>query len=230
MKPRIWPILLASGVGLVILLALGVWQVQRLAWKNNLIAAVEASLNAEAEPLAIVLAKASEGKSVAYAKVRMTGQFDPSPALLVFSTANGGAAWTVARVFRAKDGSALLIEAGKSVNQSPPQPPQGEVTVEGVVHVHPGYKGYFDPDNQPASGQWYWWDVPAMLKPAAGEKLDQFTVSLLPGSPGTEGLLVEAPKVELRNNHLGYAITWFGLAAALLVMTAVFVMRIVRTR
>jgi surfeit locus 1 family protein len=230
MKPRIWPILLASGIGLAILISLGVWQVQRLAWKNALIAKVEASLEGEAELLSALQTRLDKGESVAYAKVRVSGKFQTGPPILVFSTANGGAAWTVTRVFAVKDGPALLIEAGKSLNKSPPAPPSGEVSIEGVVHVHPGYKGYFDPDNQTASGQWYWWDVPAMLKTVTGDKLDQFTVALLPNSPGTEGLIVEPPKVELRNNHLGYAITWFGLAAVLLVMTGVFVGRIVRTR
>jgi surfeit locus 1 family protein len=228
MKPRIWPILLASGIGLAILLALGVWQVQRLAWKNALIASVEASLKGEAEPLFAVQARLLAGQSIAYAKLRLVGQYEQSPGLLVFTTGNGGAAWSVVRAFNVKDGPTLLIESGKSLKQAAPLPPVGEVTVEGVVHVHPGYKGYFDPDNKPGSGQWYWWDVPAMMQAVAGSKLDRFTLALLPGNPGTEGLIVDPPKVDLRNNHLGYAITWFGLAAALLLMTGAFVGRISR--
>ncbi len=50
-------------------------------------------------------------------------------------------------------------------------------------------------------------------------------VNLVAASPGTEGLYVEAPKANLRNNHLGYAITWFGLAAVLVVMTGVFLIQ-----
>ena len=48
-------------------------------------------------------------------------------------------------------------------------------------------------------------------------------VHLVPGSPGTEGLFVEQPKANLRNNHLGYAITWFGLAAVLAMISGIFI-------
>jgi surfeit locus 1 family protein len=235
MKPRIWPILLASGIGLAILLALGVWQVKRLAWKNALIASVEASLKGEPVSLGKVLDRWDSDEDVSYTKVSESGHFLPGHDILVLTTANGGAAWSVVRAFIIKESpydgdiaEIVLVDCGKSLSQTPSPPPIGEVTVEGVVRFHPGYKGFFDPANNPDAKQWYWWDIPAMLKaiPSNGSKLDLFAVSLLPNSPGTEGLIVEPPKVELRNNHLGYAITWFGLAAALLVMTGVFVMRI----
>jgi surfeit locus 1 family protein len=236
MKPRIWPIVLASGIGFIILLGLGTWQVQRLAWKNGLIAQVETSLAGDAVSLDQVLVNQDADQNISYTKIRESGHFLPHHDILVLTTANGGVAWSVVRAFVVKDSAhgidaqVLLIECGKFPNQAPPPPPTGEVTVEGVVRLHPGYKGVFDPENNPDAKQWYWWDIPAMLKtvPSNEVKVSGFAVSLLPNSPGTEGLIVEPPKVDLRNNHLGYAITWFGLAAALLVMTGVFVGRIVR--
>ena len=72
-------------------------------------------------------------------------------------------------------------------------------------------------------------DVSAMLEtllPGLRAPEGSLEFRLLPGSPGTEGLVVDPPKAALRNNHLGYAITWFGLAAVLAVMAGIFVWRL----
>jgi surfeit locus 1 family protein len=204
MKPRIWPILLASAIGLAILISLGVWQVQRLAWKNELIANFDKT------------------------KVTITGHFTDTTPRRLLTSYDGGPAWLLLQGFETADGKKLLVSRGK-IPQSATLPANNlsTLTLTGHIQNHNKGRGYFDVDNKPVDNQWYYWDVNAMLGQASdnGEVLH-----LIPGSPGTEGLFVEPPKSDLNNNHLGYAITWFGLAAALLVMTGVFVMRIVRTR
>jgi surfeit locus 1 family protein len=198
MKPRIWPILLASGLGLALLVSLGVWQVQRLAWKNALIANFDNT------------------------KVTLVGHFLDKPPLRLLSTSDGGPAWRILQDFETDQGKVLLVSRGK-IEQTATLPANivGTVTLVGYMQTHNKGRGFFDVDNQPAQNMWYYWDVPAMLgQPSTGEVLQ-----LAPASRGTEGLIVEPPKSELSNNHLGYAITWFGLAAALLVMTAIFVSR-----
>ena len=66
---------------------------------------------------------------------------------------------------------------------------------------------------------WYWWDLPAMIA-ASGLPADlkpyPFVVQLLPSSTAAEFPRPDEPKSDLANNHLGYAITWFGLALTLL--------------
>ena len=204
MKPRIWPILLASGIGLAILLALGAWQVQRLAWKNALIANFDKT------------------------KVTITGHFTDTTPQRLLTSYDGSPAWLLLQGFQTDDGKKRLVSRGKiPQNATLPANNLATLTLTGHIQNHNKGRGYFDVDNKPVENQWYYWDVDAML----GEASDNGTVlHLIPGSPGTEGLFVEPPKSDLNNNHLGYAITWFGLAAALLVMTVVFVMRIVRTR
>jgi surfeit locus 1 family protein len=204
MKPRIWPILLASGLGLALLLWLGAWQVQRLAWKNELIANFDKT------------------------KVTVSGHFKNTEPQRLLTSYEGGPAWLLVQGFERDDGTALLVARGK-IPQSAPLPASNSnpITLTGHVQNHNKGRGYFDVDNKPAENQWYYWDVDAMLGQASN---NDEVLHLIPGSPGTEGLYVDPPKSELRNNHLGYAITWFGLAAALLVMTGVFVLRIVRAR
>ena len=204
MKTRIWPILLTASVALALLLWLGVWQVQRLAWKNQLIANFDTT------------------------KVTLTGQFVDQVPLRMLSSHEGGPAWQLLQKFDSQDGRTILVSRGK-LPQTAAMPAniKTTVTITGHTQKHDKGRGFFDVDNNPAENLWYHWDLDAMTGSTShnGEVLH-----LIPGSPGTEGLFVDAPKSELRNNHLGYAITWFGLAAVLLVMTGLFVWRIVRTR
>lgn len=220
MRRSLWPFLTFAGLGFVILVALGIWQLQRLQWKEALIAAVDESI---AGP-AITLDEARRRPSPAYAKVKLSGAFSPPGFLLMIGTANGGPAWSVIRPFTLADGTILIVDAGKIGEGEPPVPPPGEVTAEALLRLHPGRKGLFDPENPKQGRQWFWWDVPAMAQ-ALGATETAFTAQLLPGAPGTEGLAVDPPKAALRNNHLGYAITWFGLAGVLAVMTGLLLYR-----
>ncbi len=229
MKPRIWPILLASAIGLAILLALGIWQVKRLAWKNALIADYDKAITAEPIPLDAALEQFLAGKRIDGMKVKATGHFAARDPLRLLTSSSTGPAWELIHGFELDSTSAVLVNRGK-INHGQPLPAPTGATVEIVGHIvwHDQGKGFFDVDNQPEANQWYWWDVVAMANQFSATHLNPnyVVVNLVQGSPGTEGLEVDAPKANLRNNHLGYAITWFGLAAVLLVMTGVFVARV----
>jgi surfeit locus 1 family protein len=223
MKRSIWPVLLFAAVGVAILVSLGIWQLQRLQWKEALIATVDASI---AGP-AIALEEAKRRPSLDYAKVRLSGEFKSQDYVLMIGTAQGGPAWSVLRPFALDDGQVLIVDLGKKREGEPPAPPAGQISVEALLRVHAGQKGLFDPDNPKQGREWFWWDVRAMAQ-TLGTTETGFTAQLLPGEPATEGLLVDQPKAALRNNHLGYAITWFGLAGVLVVMTGLFLLRLRR--
>jgi surfeit locus 1 family protein len=226
MKPRIWPIVVATIVGLAILLTLGLWQLQRLAWKNALIARANAAIAAEPIPLDQALELFLAGKNVDYVKVKARGKFAPGDPLQLLSSANSGPAYELVQGFEQTQGAPVLVSRGKiAINQQFPKSDQTEVEIIGHLVWHDQGRGYFDVDNKPDANLWYWWDVVAMTNQFSATHLNPnyAVVHLVPGSPGTEGLTVEAPKANLRNNHLGYAITWFGLAAVLLVMAGLFI-------
>jgi surfeit locus 1 family protein len=218
---RIWPVLLASAIGLAILVSLGVWQVKRLAWKESLISTIDKAIAGEAYPLSEMANRADK----AFVKLRLVGTYLPNKTAFLLSTNKGGPAWEVLRAFQTKDGPMLVINCGKSPSPSAPSPPDGEIAIAALSKVHYPPTIRFVPDVAKKGDEFFEWNMPYMAA-HLGANETGFVVDLLPGEPGSDGLDVAPPKAELRNNHLGYAITWFGLAAVLLVMTAVFMWQI----
>jgi surfeit locus 1 family protein len=227
MKPRIWPILLASGLGLALLLWLGMWQVQRLAWKNALIAQIDQSINQSAKKIGnqselLNLSRVNQ-------KIRLKGNFRGKYRRKIASV-DGAPGWEIVSRFYPDPDSHLDVGLGSTVllvshgfvsMDIEPFVTGNSIEIEGILKLHPTVPGYFDVPNNPAKNEWYTWDVKAMAA-VADINVSPFVLHLLPGSSGTEGFVVTAPIATLRNNHLGYAITWFGLAAVLVVMTGIY--------
>jgi surfeit locus 1 family protein len=226
MKRRLWPIIIATTLGLAILLGLGTWQIKRLAWKNALIAKADAALTADPIPLDQALAKFLAGENIDYMRVKAQGHFAPRDPLRLLSSANSGPAWELIQGFEQPQGLPVLVARGKIAHNQPLPVNDGkDIEIVGHLIWHDQGRGIFDVDNKPDANLWYWWDVVAMTSQFSATHLEPnyAVVHLEPGSPGTEGLVVDLPKASLRNNHLGYAITWFGLAAALLVISGLFI-------
>ncbi len=229
---RVWPVLLASGLGLALLLWLGFWQLERLAWKNALIADLAKRLQEPALQIEPSLFEDSYGvfptKLPEQTKIKATGQFLTVAPYRMIATTNGGPGWRILHPFKTDNGVYIYVDRGVwSENASLPEQ-KSTIEIQGIVARHDKGKGFFDPENDVMNNKWYWWDWYS-LSHDLGEKLsseapfvDDFAFQLLPGSKGSEGLDVQPPKAYLKNNHLGYAITWFGLAAVLVVMTTIF--------
>ena len=101
----------------------------------------------------------------------------------------------------------------------------------GVVRVHNNARGFFDPENDVEGNVWYWWDIPAMLSSVSIPQEMQvapFVQQALPGDDPKKFPRAGKPEAQLRNNHLQYAITWFSLAIVLLVISGLFVRKLMR--
>jgi surfeit locus 1 family protein len=194
---------IAAIVGLV---ALGNWQVRRLAWKQALIAQVEARLAASPVP-----PPRSAGPADAYRRIRATGIFDRGRDSFVQANTVRGPGWWVLTPLRTTGGRAILINRGYVAKRTAPPPPYHPVIVTGLLRLtEPG--GGFLRSNDPAADRWYSRDVTAIaarrgLAAAAPYFIDADAASATPGLVG--GLTV----VRFPNNHLPYAITWYTLAA-----------------
>jgi surfeit locus 1 family protein len=232
--PRIWPVLLATLVGIAILVTLGVWQVQRLQWKEALLAQLAANAAAAPIDLATAARMAADGRDMEFVRVKFPATYNHARWKKMIATFQGGQGWTVITPAQSADGFAVIVDRGRIPGQLTEfDRPTGTVEIDGVIRTYPRGRAMFDPENDDKANLWYWWDVPAM-QAASGlpEGLTPFpyVVQLLPAAASGAFPAPEEPQARLANNHLGYAITWFGLALTLLVVAGVYVLEILRKR
>lgn len=225
---RLWPLLLLGALLFTGFCALGTWQLQRLGWKQSLIAQVEQQLAAPAVAAPGPEVWPSLGKADAYRRVAVRGVFDHSRAACTLAvTATGSGCWLLTPL-RTEAGWWLLVNRGfiasaPSTVRSSPEYAAGNAalgteTITGLMRLSEPEGGFLR-RNQPAAERWYSRDVTALAHarglPAtttAPYFIDAETQSK--GGPKA-GLTV----VRFTNNHLAYALTWFAMAAGVVVAT-----------
>ncbi|MET0360418.1 MAG: SURF1 family protein [Sphingobium sp.] len=194
---------------------LGVWQLERRVQKHALIAAVDA--RTRAAPMEAPGPRDWHGidaESDAYRHIRATGRYRPNRRTLVRAVSDLGAGyWVIEPLDTGR--FALLINRGfipQGRRDADLPTPQGQVTVTGLLRVtEPG--GAFLRANNPAADRWFSRDVGAIararsLPDAAPYFLDADAAANGSGQP-LGGLTV----IRFADNHLVYALTWFGMAA-----------------
>ncbi|SFU97203.1 surfeit locus 1 family protein [Methylobacterium sp. 174MFSha1.1] len=196
-------------------LALGIWQVERRAWKLDLIARVEARLASSPVPAPGRAAWLTMSRDAdEYRRVTARGRLLPDRAVRTLAvTEKGAGSWLLVPLVT-EAGDTILVNRGfvPADWQPPPGDGEGSVTVTGLLRIpEPG--GGFLRSNDPAHDRWYSRDVAAIadakgLGPVAPYFIDADASGNRPGAP-VGGLTV----VAFRNHHLIYALTWFGLAA-----------------
>lgn len=227
--PRFRPgvlLTVCTALGLIVLLALGTWQVRRLQWKNELIATAEARASLAPVPLDALLADPGTADFRAASAVG-TYRHDLAFAMGTVAQAGRVGARLVTPLALA-DGALLLVERGwLPAELLPPATPRdleptGALTLTGRVRDHGADRaGPFTPANDPQRRRWYWYDLPA-LEAALGAEVLPLVLTLEVSDTGAELPRPLPLPVRLPNNHLGYAVTWYGLAAALLAVYVLF--------
>lgn len=227
-------------VFMVALLAgLGVWQMRRLAWKEALIARVEtraAAAPAEAPPRARWAELAPEDYD--FLHVRVSGRFDLSREALIFSAPPAGAGiepgYRVIAPFVLDAGGTILVDRGflplsRRADETRKREPSGEVTLIGVLRG-PQARNFFTPADAQQEGIFYTSDAPILAAYLELADAAPFMLELDPAEPKPGLPRVFDHNIELANNHLSYAITWFSLAAAVAGGFAYYAMARLRER
>jgi surfeit locus 1 family protein len=222
-QPGLWPTLIAVPA-ILVLLGLGAWQVQRLAWKQALIDTVEAQL--AAAPVALP-SNVGDPQDWLYRRVTLSGHFHHDHEIhLLAQTKRGNLGYQIITPLERPDGSFVLVNRGwvPTERKDPASRPEGlvegEVSIEGIVRL-PWKQGLFIPDNDPAANIWFYGDLAAMAK-QAGVAAPEFMVEAGP-APNPGGFPIGGQtRVTFRNDHLQYALTWFALAVALAVIFYLF--------
>ncbi|MGM9479921.1 SURF1 family protein [Roseateles sp. NT4] len=207
-------LIVAAALSSIGFLALAAWQVQRLGWKEDLIARVGQRVHAE--PVAAPPASASVSKDDEYRRVRLRGQFEPREALVQATTELGGGFWVIAPL-RLEDGSAILVNRGfvPPEQRAPEQhaAPSGPVELLGLLRLTETGGGPLR-KNAPAEGRWYSRDVAGIatqlgvVDKAAPYFVDETADPAQPQRWPRPGLTV----LHFANNHAVYAATWLALA------------------
>ena len=198
--------------------ALGVWQVERLSWKRELIARVDARVHAAPAPVPApanwptINAADDEYRHVT-ARGRLLNEKD---ALVYASTALGPGYWVMTPLEQA-DGVTVLVNRGfvpldrKDPRTRAEGAVAGEVTVTGLLRIDEP-KGTLLRSNVPADDRWYSRDVTAIAASRGLENVAPFFIdadaTANPGGLPVGGLTV----VRFPDSHLSYAVTWFVLA------------------
>ena len=161
---RLWPLLLASGVGFTLLCGLGTWQVQRLAQKQALIATLQNRM--AVEPIA--LAQALNRNDAEYLKVRATGQLDVAHVLYKQTIFRGLAGWEAIGPLKTVDGIEVLVDLGAAPTKGQRAKAISEVT---GIRATPGFvqaRLWSEAQTQKPLGKPHLWDAKARIG-AAGD-------------------------------------------------------------
>ena len=217
------------GLGTLILLGLGTWQMQRLAWKEALIERREAGLALTPTSLPDMFADLEEAESFDFRNVRVAGIFRHDLEQVFGAEArNGVYGLHVLTPLVRESGSSVLINRGWIPVTEIDPVERSQAQIEGMVEIK-GIARYrasdrpnpFTPDNQPHNRLWYYYDLDAMEK-ALEMKLAPIVIEA-DDTPNPGGLPIGGgTRITLTNNHLQYAVTWYGLAVCLIGVYIVF--------
>jgi len=225
-SPKLVPTLITVPA-VLFMLGLGTWQMDRLAWKNALIrerterlAMAEATL-----PTAI-----EDPAAWTMRPVRLTGTFLHDRELYVGARSQrGNAGYQILTPLERPDGGVVIVNRGwVPLDRKRPETRAegqlaGPVAVSGIVRPieRPGWA---IPDNRPAENFWFYVDIPAMAL-AAGLASDRVLPVVVDAGPQANpgGFPIGGQtRTEIRNEHLQYAIIWYALAVALVVIYVIY--------
>jgi surfeit locus 1 family protein len=219
-------------VGLAVLLSLGAWQLQRKQWKDGLIADIQRGLSEIPAPLDDPPGLWRVLGQREYHPVTAKGVFRHADERHLFAVEDGVAGWHIYTPLDMANGLTVIVNRGfvteelKDPDTRKAGEIAGEVTLTGLVR-QPGKATWFTPAADRARNVWFWRDLDGMVASftsgAPQRQVLPFFIDAKADPPNPGGW----PKggithLDIPNRHLEYAITWFGLAAALLAVFAVY--------
>lgn len=237
-----WIAFLVLALAVVLgLTSLGIWQLQRMGWKQGLIAAVGERIHlapVPAPPPQDWAEVAARPDDFIYRRVTLRGHWLPAQDSFVQATTDQGAGYWLLTPLQRDDGAIVLINRGFVSRREAPPPGDDasgaaaartpDVTVIGLLRQSEP-EGRFPRRNDPAADRWYNRSVEQIAERRGLGGVAPYFVdaqqidgngAVAPGAEPITGLTV----IEFRDHHLGYALTWFTLA----LMTVAAVLRVLR--
>ena len=223
-KPLFWPTLFAVPL-VILLILLGGWQLSRLSEKTELISKFEQRSKSPAMAIEQISQPIDKFE---FQRIGITGKYlHQSEIYLTGRTYEGNAGFHVITPFET-NGKKILVnrgwvsEAYKEPNTRPFSLIEEEIYLEGILRL-PGKKGFFVPENEPEKGFWFTLKPDEIARYLKKDEIKQdFYIDIIRiGEIITLPIAAEV-NINVRNSHFNYALTWFGLAVALIVIYFVF--------
>lgn len=195
--------------------ALGIWQLQRMAWKHDLIARVDARIHATAVPMP----SRSQWPAVtdandSYRRVSVTGRFVPDSETRTQAVTELGGGFWVLQPLQTEDGDYVLVNRGfVPIGDTTLPAPTERVVVQGLLRISEPEGGFLR-HNVPDERRWYSRDVAAIARKQglpAGQ-VAPFFIDADRNQASQEWPRGGMTVVTFRDSHLSYALTWFGMA------------------
>nr|WP_210255499.1 SURF1 family protein [Rhizobium sp. SG741] len=214
---------------LVILVGLGTWQVQRLHWKEGLLADIAARKDVPAVPLSAIEAMAASGGDIEYRVVTTTGHYLNNKERDFLATYAEEPGFHIYTPLQLDDGRFIFVNRGfvPSEAKEPEMRKQGQLTgeqtVTGLARAKLVDRPSGMPDNDPVKNIFFWRDLDAMAS-SVGLPKDKVLPFFIDAdkTPNPQGLPIGGVTIiDLPNSHLQYAVTWYGLAVALAAIVAI---------
>jgi surfeit locus 1 family protein len=231
-RALLWPGI-ATALAFALLVSLGSWQMRRLGEKESLIARVET--RAHLAPAALPARDqwaALTPENYEFTHARASGRYLEGRDALIFMKPPEGfgrePGYMVITPFELSSGGAVLVERGfvpasRAEDAAGRAPPSGEIEISGLLRA-PQTRNMFTPADTPERRIWFTRDPGAMAAALGLAGSAPFTLALEePAAAGPNGFPRRVAAIpEFVNNHLSYAFTWYSLAAALLVVFALY--------
>lgn len=220
-RPHISARIIVS-LAVLTLIGLGLWQVQRLQWKEALIAEI-----ARANEQSPIEGWPNDAASLGWRRAQLEGEFLYQDEFhLAARYYEGQLGYHILTPFQLEDGRVIVINRGwvpvdkkEAANRL-----EGQESGPRVILVQirtDSDKTFFTPEAEITKNIWFWRDIEQM-RHVSGLKLEAITADLLHTTPTGGFPIASEGEIRLRNDHLGYAIIWFSLALAATVMFVVY--------
>lgn len=218
--------LLFTIAALIVTVGLGTWQVSRLQWKEALIAEIAAAN--EAAPLTTLPTTKEELEKLQFRRVSLKGQWvKGTEFMLVPRYFKSQLGYWIISPMKLADGRVLMVNRGwvpaskKDAAKRPETTVSGPARVNGLLRTG-AERSYFTPANQPEKNLWFGRDVEQMGESAKLEHIVPAMVDVV-GTQDVAHLPVPSDgTIRLRNDHLSYILTWYGIALGILVIFVVY--------
>jgi surfeit locus 1 family protein len=217
-------------IGALVLIGLGKWQLDRREWKLSLVERIETRIRNEAIPLSEARDRWRKSQDIDYTRVRLAGRFLHQHERHLYTIVEGLAGWKVIVPLQTVSGDIVLVDRGFVPEPLKLPAARESGQIEGIAELTGLARAsqppnWFTPNNDPAANRWFSRDVPgliASLPPDLAAKAAPFIVEAEAGPVPGDWPRAGVTMLKISNRHLEYALTWFALAATLLIVFVVY--------